>query len=313
MGVNKITLIRLTLISGISSISASGQFLVTPESDPNVLFNNLSGQGITLVGSPTLIGGATSSGLFSGGLSAGLEFDSGVIFSTGHAIDALGPNSDQSRGSPLGLPGDDDLASITSQPSLDASGLTFSFTTDTGDLYFDFLFASEEYEEYINSSVNDVFAFFVTTDSDPNTPGHQPGTTRNLALINGTNDPISVDTVNPSSNASSYISNTEATENHQFDGRTRNIIASAQNIGAGEHRIKIVISDSGDALLDSAVFLQAGTFGGEPGLVTNGLPVLATLRQTQLSMSQIGLRDVNSRLFRLRTRRPSPTIIPSSD
>ena len=33
---------------------------------------------------------------------------------------------------------------------------------------------------------------------------------------------------------------------------------------AGEHIIKLVIADAGDTALDSAVFIEAGTFSGEP-------------------------------------------------
>lgn len=314
MGAITKTTTQLILALGLGCIPASAQFLITPESDPHQLLNNLYGSGISLVGTPVAIGGANSSGVFSGGLSAGLDFDAGLIFSTGNVLDAIGPNDHASKSTNFGLAGDIDLAAITGLSSQDASGLQFSFTTSTGDLFFNFLFASEEYEEYINSSVNDVFAFFLTPDIESNTPGNQPGVTRNLALIQGTNDPITVDTVTPTTNSSSYISNKTGTENHQFDGRTKNIIASAEGIGPGEHIIKIVIGDSGDSVLDSAVFLQAGTFGGQPGLVTNGLPVIATLRQTQLSMAQVGLRDVNSRLFRLRNRRPHlAPIVPSSD
>lgn len=53
------------------------------------------------------------------------------------------------------------------------------------------------------------------------------------------------------------------------------------------------------------------------GIDNNGFPVAAALRQTQLSLVHAGLNDVNSRLFRLRTRRPAPAapepVIPSSD
>lgn len=52
------------------------------------------------------------------------------------------------------------------------------------------------------------------------------------------------------------------------------------------------------------------------GRTDGGLPVAAALRQTQLSLVNAGLRDVNSRMFRLRTRRPAPApefIVPSSD
>lgn len=52
------------------------------------------------------------------------------------------------------------------------------------------------------------------------------------------------------------------------------------------------------------------------GISNDGFPVAAALRQAQLSLVHAGLNDVNSRLFRLRTRRaaaaPAP-IVPSSD
>ncbi len=207
MGAITKTTTQLVLALALGSIPASAQFLITPETDPHQLFNNLYGSGISLVGTPVAIGGANSSGVFTGGLSAGLDFDAGLIFSTGNVLDAIGPNNSTSIGRDLHADGDADLAAITGLSSQDASGLEFSFTTSSGDLYFSFLFASEEYEEYINSSFNDVFAFFLTPDISPNTPGNQPGVTRNLALIEGTNDPISVDTVNPTTNSSSLGTN----------------------------------------------------------------------------------------------------------
>lgn len=51
------------------------------------------------------------------------------------------------------------------------------------------------------------------------------------------------------------------------------------------------------------------------GISNDGFPVAAALRQTQLSLVHAGLNDVNSRLFRMRTRRPEAApapVIPSS-
>jgi hypothetical protein len=43
--------------------------------------------------------------------------------------------------------------------TLDASILEFEFTTATGDLFFDFVFSSEEYNEFLE--YNDPFALFI--------------------------------------------------------------------------------------------------------------------------------------------------------
>ncbi len=50
------------------------------------------------------------------------------------------------------------------------------------DLFFEFVFSSEEYNEFVNSGFNDVFAFFVDGE--------------NIGFVPGTFDPVSIDTVN---------------------------------------------------------------------------------------------------------------------
>lgn len=60
--------------------------------------------------------------------------------------------------------------------------LEFDFTTTGGNLFFSFVFASEEYNEYVNSSFNDVFGFFVNGV--------------NIALVPGTSTPVAINSVN---------------------------------------------------------------------------------------------------------------------
>ncbi len=56
------------------------------------------------------------------------------------------------------------------------------------------------------------------------------------------------------------------------------------------------------------VFVRNGSVVNNIG--DDGFPVAATLRQAQLSLVHVGLNDTNSRLYRLRTRRPAATVPP---
>ncbi len=289
---------------------ASGALVVTPNTDASQLASSLLGTGVSIIGDPSYFGGTESAGFFTGGLSAGLEFDSGILFSSGRVVDVVGPNDSNGTSSNLGLPGDSDLSALVGRNTNDAAGLIFNFETTTGNLFFNFIFGSEEYPEYVNSSYNDVFAFFLILDADPETPGHQPGTVLNLAVVPGTEDIISIQSINDvvPSNQEYYRNNEAGTENHELDGRTTTLTAVAEDIGPGEHQIKIAIADTSDSALDSVVFLQAGTFGGQaPPPVTPGGGALSTLpflignRQIETVAVAGGYQDINSRLFRLRS------------
>ncbi len=83
----------------------------------------------------------------------------------------------------LGTAGDSALDAIVS-PNLteDATILEFDFIPTQGTVDFSYVFSSEEYNDFANSAFNDVFAFFVN------------GT--NCALVPGTSDPVSINTIN---------------------------------------------------------------------------------------------------------------------
>src|SRR5690606_24494876 len=124
----------------------------------------------------------------------------------------------------------------------------FDFETTTGDLFFSYVFASEEYNEYVNTSVNDVFAFFVDGV--------------NIALIPGTSTPVSINTVNCGfstdgalpglnpSNCDQFVNNDLQNGgpffNIEYDGFTKVLVASALGLSAGTHHIKLAIADADD-------------------------------------------------------------------
>ncbi|MCF6183887.1 MAG: choice-of-anchor L domain-containing protein, partial [Bacteroidales bacterium] len=122
-------------------------------------------------------------GTFSNGL-ASVGFDSGVIISTGHINNAPGPNNSGGKGT--NVPGDyqdNDLAQIVTEDTHDAAVIEFDFTPVTDQISFEYVFASEEYCEFVNDDYNDVFGFFI---SGPGING-----TLNIARIPGSGEVVS--------------------------------------------------------------------------------------------------------------------------
>jgi hypothetical protein len=235
-------------------------FTVTTSNDANALVNAILGEGITVVGTPTYTGAAIASGFFSNGLSAGIGIDSGIILTTGDANLALGPNNSSSAGRANGLAGDPDLTNLIGATTLDASVLEFDFISETGDLFFQYVFASEEYPQFVNSSFNDVFGFFLNGE--------------NIALIPGTTTPVSINNVNGgnpigtnATNPQFYVNNQNGVFNNniQYDGWTTVFTAQATGLVPGTtNTIKLAIADTADQVLDSAVFIKASTFAATP-------------------------------------------------
>jgi Subtilase family/Divergent InlB B-repeat domain/Right handed beta helix region len=226
--------------------------------DANVLASTILGPGINVVGQPQYIGANAASGTFAGGLAAGIGIESGIILTTGDANNALPPNNSDGASTDNNLPGDPDLNALLSDVNTyDAAVLEFTFTTSGGDLFFNFVFASEEYNEFVNTQYNDVFGFFLDGV--------------NIALIPGTTTPVAINNVNGGNPFGTNASNPNLFHNNdlsdggpfyaiQYDGFTNVFTAQALKVGSGTHTIKLAIADTADHALDSAVFIQAGSF-----------------------------------------------------
>ena len=124
------------------------------------------------------------------------------------------------------------------------------------------VFGSDEYNEYVGASFNDVFGFFLDGV--------------NIALIPGSTTPVSINNVNQSQNAQLFKNNSPndlsvpTPFGIEADGFTVVLTATA-DISPGQHHIKLAIADAGDTAVDSWVFLADQSFvSGEVDLQITG-------------------------------------------
>ncbi len=206
----------------------------------------------------------------------------GILLSSGNVYYSLGPNRSPRTGWASNTSGDPDLDKITHGRTHDASVLEFDFITQSENLSFQFVFASEEYQEYVGSKFNDVFGFFLT---GPNADGV------NLALLPDGKTPITINNVNHESGKAYYVDNPyyNTTDPFIWDVRKRKVVKNKKyqketelpkydiqydgftvvltaryNVIPNEiYHIKMAVADVADGILDSGVFLAAGSFQSE--------------------------------------------------
>jgi hypothetical protein len=214
---------------------------------PNVLVSNIQ-----------FTGNEGARGYFDGA-NSNIGLPSGILLSTGLATDAEGPNgtplSDQGTG--FGGEGDSVLGSIIGAPfsTNDAAILEFDFQLPSDTVYLRYVFASNEYMLYAGAGTNDIFAVFL---SGPGIDGEQ-----NLALIPGTDLPVTIDNVNANTYAQYYVSNENPPgATVEYNGFTHAFTAHATIIPNETYHVRIAIVDVADDLYDSAIFLQQGSFRG---------------------------------------------------
>ena len=256
----------IIIVLALCGFLAKAQLITTnaaPFNTPAYLVNDvLLGQGIvasniSFTGTPNAIG-------FFNGVNSNIGLDSGIVITSGDIINAVGPNNQGGAGTVNNAPGFPLLDALTTQPTNDASILQFDFVPESDTASFRFVFGSEEYPEFVNSSFNDVFAFFI---SGPNPAGGMY-VDQNVALIPGTTTPVTIDNVNIGVNNQFYVDNTGGTS-VQYDAFTTPMLAIANVICNQTYTIKIAIADAGDFSYDSGVFLEAASFSSNGATLTS--------------------------------------------
>lgn len=253
---------------------AQAQFNVVSGLPAQQVANALGGQGVTI--SNAVYGGGTLNtqvGIFTN-VGSNVSFTDGVFLCSGIAAEFNNIPFNAQTGftsfnGPF-TPGDPDLDAITfPNPTNDAAILEFDFVANADSIFFDYIFASEEYNEYACSDFNDVFAFIISG------PGF--ATPTNIALIPGTTTLVSINNVNngtvgmfgdilnctaPNGSLaySSYFVDNTAGAFIEFDGLTTALTAKAQVVPCSTYHIKLAVADAFDSSFESGVFLRAGSF-----------------------------------------------------
>ncbi|MBX7204356.1 MAG: choice-of-anchor L domain-containing protein [Bacteroidia bacterium] len=202
-----------------------------------------------------------------------MPMQAGIFLATGHYNTAKGPNLSASSSYSTDAWGDRQLTDLAGYSTYDAAILEFDFIPSGSTVSFQYLFASEEYPEYVGSKFNDVFAFFI---SGPGIKGF-----KNMALLPGTRDAVTINNVNYKKHKQYYIDNEfkvydpfsmePDSSEIQFDGFTTVLGARAMVIPGKTYHLKIAIADVKDKNYDSGVFLEYGSFksSGTPARITD--------------------------------------------
>lgn len=243
------------MILALAWMSSQAQLTVSQQPAGNLVNNVLLGDGVT-ASNITFTGDAAMIGSFNGS-NSNIGLNNGIILSTGRIQDAIGPNNSPSEGEDLGRAGFPQLeALINGGETEDAAVLRFNFRCEGDLVQFRYVFASEEYPEFVGSQYNDAFAFFI---QGPGITGIQ-----NIALIPGTGNPVAINNINAGSNQVYFVNNGNGTsgggQTVQYDGFTRPLIAQANVQPCETYTITIVIADVSDGIYDSAVFLEGQSF-----------------------------------------------------
>jgi|GEM_PF-1844659 len=223
--------------------------------------------------------------------------DGGLILSSGNVATAVGPTGACPGNVNSGVmnepdPSDPDLVqSLGSNDLQDLCYITFEVIPAGDNLQFNYVFASEEYPDYVCTGFNDIFGFYVYG------PGFDGGPFQNgaynISTVPGTGLPVAIGSINNGQNCAGnpcnnnsfgmncpcspeyYIDNTADFAPHNdvisFDGMTRRLTAYVDPVIPCEtYFFKLAIADKGDQIFDSGVFIESGS------LISNVADIQAT-------------------------------------
>lgn len=256
----------------LSSLAGFSQISVTNTMTPQQLVNNiLVGSGVTAT-NIKVNGSLANANIVQvnatnfGQNATTFPITGGLLLTTGNGNAAIGPNNSTSSTNPLGtvVTTDADLNSIASATVTNGITLEFDFIATGNQLEFNYIFGSEEYPEFSPSTYNDVFGFFL---SGPGLTGPYTGGAVNIATLPGTNTPVTINNVNPTTNNTYYVNNASGLAYGnaiQYDGTTTLLTAFSDLICGETYHIKLGVANVGDQSYDSGVFIEGGSFSTNP-------------------------------------------------
>lgn len=254
----------------VASCDTDVPISVTTNIDNQTILDNIS-SAQTLVEIDTIICASGAMGTFTA-VGSDLGLEKGLVLTSGNAGQIGGPGTFfSSLGN--GMPGDDDLDYLSTingngSASQDACIIELDVFAATDELTFEYVFGSEEYPEFVNSTFNDIFTFLI---SGPGIVGDvNIANQLNIATLpDGTF--VQINSVNGAANWEYYRNNEEGTS-VVYDGLTSDFLGVKKSMTAradvepcNTYHLKIAIADRGDSAFDSGVFLSE-IKGGTPSL-----------------------------------------------
>ncbi len=248
----------------LQTTSASG---ITPL---QLVQNILVGTGVTVSnvkfnGSLSAPTASNQLGSFTTGTNVtNLGFPNGIIMSTGGISSATnGQTSTAITGTELTTVAEL-LQYAGANPIYDAAVLEFDFIPLSDTIKFRYVFGSREYPVFVCTQFNDIFGFFIS-GMNPTGPNYA---NKNIALIPGTNNPVSINTINGGVSQGTVtpciLTNTQyyhtPIPNITYNGLTTALTAWALVIPCTPYHMKLTLADLGDRNYDSGVFLEANSF-----------------------------------------------------
>jgi gliding motility-associated-like protein len=247
---------RILLLAALWFTStASAQLVIDNSLTPAQLAQLISGNGVQIL-NPQVHGAVNSFGKYNA-TNSNLNISEGLLLTTGQTADAVGPNNMANQSSYSGdllIPDTYPmLTTYTGRTIFEYTEFEFDIIPQGDTLNFDFVFASEEYEEWVGSQFNDVFGFFI---SGPGIiPDANAGIYKNIALIPNSNTPVTINSVNQLFNSQYYVNNTNG-QSVQYDGFTTGLKAISAVQPCQVYHLKLIVADASDKLWDSGVFIE---------------------------------------------------------
>jgi hypothetical protein len=225
----------------ISSTKSYSQLIIETSVSPENMAQNICDVSVSFF-DVTYYGDSLSSGTFSTNGVTNLGMSEGVLFTSGRAMLALGPNNNGNIGYVNTLPGHPLLDEVYNGPSGDVSGISFSLTASNELLLCKIIFGSEEYPEALLYWYEG-FGFFI---SGPRPGGNYYADT-NIANVPTTTLPINVHNINNvlPSYPQYYVDNTNG-QYIQYDGFTVSIDLYCNVIPDSTYTAYVLIGDYGD-------------------------------------------------------------------
>ncbi|MDT8282893.1 MAG: choice-of-anchor L domain-containing protein, partial [Gammaproteobacteria bacterium] len=244
----------LTLASVSFCASAES---INPKDDVTVTLSDmldiLKGNGVTIDSPAFVAENNAQAGIFSGyEFLFGADMEEGIVFSTGRVVDAVGANNADNTSTIFN-------STLNNDPLFggvrDLVKLSFNVTPAENTLIVDYVFGSEEYNEFVNQGFNDFIRIFVD--------GNNCAVTANGLIV-------SIDAVNNGSNSFLYKDNDfgDLGPNTPFrtgmDGFTKTVSCRYPVTPGVSVPVVIGMADDGDARFNSTTFFKAHSLRSEP-------------------------------------------------